>query len=189
MSRSRGPTDAEFMPFTALVDGGYRLGRQPSLRLRLRVRLHRSELTRRLADGADPHASPELALRARQLTAPREIRAAVKGLDRVLCEAAAPSRALTAQAPLQRAEILAARPFLLNLRQRLHESENPDPAGIAQTELLLTDGCGPLYAPSHPGTLASRAYCAACARSGMRESRPPADDTRAAANEPSTRHI
>jgi len=154
------------MAFTAPIDGALRspsagFRPHPSLPLRLRVRLHGAELTRRLADGADPLASPELAMRARQLTAPREIRACVRGLERALREAATPSRALTAQAPLQRAEIRAAHPFLLNLAQRLREIEDPRPAGVARILLLLTDGCGPLYAPADPGTLASRAYRAA----------------------------
>jgi hypothetical protein len=154
------------MPFLALVDGVLRppaamLASRPPLTLRLHVRLHRLALTRRLAEGADPLASHELALRARQLTAPRELRSCATGLERVLRDAAAPSRGLTAQAPLQREAILAARPFLLNLRRRLRETENPHPAGVARTVLLLMDGCGPLYAPSDPGTLASRAYRAA----------------------------
>jgi hypothetical protein len=154
------------MPFLALLDGAFRppaatVARRPPVALRSRVRLHRLALTRRLAEGADPLGSPELALRARQLTAPREVQGAVTGLERVLHEAAAPSRALTAQAPVQRAAIVAARPFLLNLRRRLRETESPRPAGVARTVLLLADGCGPLYAPSHPGTLASRAYQAA----------------------------
>lgn len=154
------------MPHTALVGGALRPplsapASHASLGLRLRVRLDRPELTRRLAEGAEPLASPELALRARQLTAARTVRDRVGRLERVLREAAAPSRGVTAQAPLQREAILAARPFLLNLRQRLRETENPRPAGVARVELLLTDGAGPLYAPSPPGTLGSRAYRAA----------------------------
>ena len=155
------------MAFPALVDGALRppaeaLASHPSLALLLRVRLHRLVLTRRLAEGEDPSTSQELALRARQLTGPSEIRCCVTGIERALREAASPSRGLTAQAPLQREEILAARPYLLNLSQRLRDTEHhPRPAGIARTLLLLTDGCGPLYAPSHPGTLASRAFRAA----------------------------
>jgi hypothetical protein len=154
------------MAFPAPLDGALRppaaeFTSHLSLALRLRVRLHGTELTRRLAEGADPLASPELTLRARQLTAPRVVRGCVTGLERVLHEAAAPSCAFTAQAPLQAEAILAARPFLLNLRDRLRETENPRPAGIARTLLLLMDGGGPLYAPSYPGTLASLVYRAA----------------------------
>jgi hypothetical protein len=85
--------------------------------------LHRLALTRRPADGADPLRAPELALRARQLTALRELRRAVTRLERVL-----------------------------------READGPRPAGVARTVLLLVDGCGPLYAPSHPATLARRAH-------------------------------
>ena len=151
------------MATTALPDHAARPSRAAppahvSPLLRLRVAMNRTRLAQTLAAGADPSASPELALWARELTAPRELRFCVSGLERVLRDAAAPTRALTAQAPLQREAILAARPFLLNLRRRLREAENPRPAGVAQTVLLLMDGCGPLYAPSYPGTLASRAY-------------------------------
>ena len=131
MRPSRGRTDAGSVPFLALVDGALRppaatLALPRSLALRLRVRLHRLALTRRPADAADPLGAPELALRARQLTAPRELRDAVTGLERVL-----------------------------------READGPRPTGVARTVLLLVDGCGPLYTPSHPGTLARRAYRAA----------------------------
>jgi hypothetical protein len=151
------------MAFLPLVEGTLPApaARRPPLALRLRVRLQADALTRRLAAGADPLATPELALRARQLTEPRQLRCAVTRLERVLREAAVPSRGLTAQAPVQRDAILAARPFLLNLRERLRATQQPRPAGVARTVLLLLDGCGPLYAPSHPGTLASFAYRAA----------------------------
>ncbi len=130
--------------------------------LRLRVALNRIRLAQALAAGADPTASPELALRARQLTAPREVRTCVKGLERILREAGAtPWRGMTPEAPLQREAILAARPFLLNLLERLRETDTPRPAGVARTLLLLVDGCGAVYSPSAPGTLASRAYRAA----------------------------
>ena len=46
------------------------------LHARLRATLRRSELTRALAEGADPAASPELALRAAQLTSARSRRSA-----------------------------------------------------------------------------------------------------------------
>jgi hypothetical protein len=154
------------MAFPALAHGALRphvgaRASHASLGLRLRVRVHRLDLTRRLAEGADVCASRELALRAGRLTSPREVRACVEGLDRVLRESVAPSRGLTSQAPLQREAIRAARPFLLNLRERLRETESPRAAGVARVELLLTDGAGPLYAPSHPGTLASLACRAA----------------------------
>ena len=151
------------MAFIGLIDAAEQrpavpFGPHVPLGVRLRAFVHRSELTQRLAEGADPNASPELALRARQLGTPRELRRSILGLDRVLREAAQPSRALTSQVPLQRKAILAARPFLVSLLDALREVEHPRPAGLARVELLLTDGAGPIYAPSYPGTLASLAF-------------------------------
>ena len=151
------------MAFIGLIDAAEQrpaapLGRHGALGVRLRAFAHRFELTQRLAEGADPHASPELALRARQLGTPRELRRSILGLERVLHEAAEPSRVLTARVPVQRTAIVAARPFLLSLLDTLRDVEQPRPAGLARVELLLTDGAGPIYAPSDRGTLASRAF-------------------------------
>jgi hypothetical protein len=62
---------------------------------------------------------------------------------------------------VNRAAIRAAKPYLAHLIDCLREADAPRPAGIARVELLLTDGCGPLYATSPPGTLAAAAYRAA----------------------------
>jgi hypothetical protein len=154
------------MASTALIDSSARppfagLPAHASPLLRLAVRLHGFRLVRALAAGADPSASPELALRARQITAPRELRICVNGLERILREATAPSRGLTAQAPVQRDAVIAARPFLAYLLERLREVEAPRPAGVARTRLLLEEGAGPIYSPSPRGTLAAAAYRAA----------------------------
>jgi hypothetical protein len=134
---------------------------RPGLGQRLRVRLHSAELTRRLASGADPSSTPELALLARRLTSAREVRECVAGLERVMREAVAPSRTFTAVAPVNRAAIRAARPFLDHLLACLREADAPRAAGMARVELLLSDGCGPLYAPAPPGELAATAFRAA----------------------------
>jgi hypothetical protein len=154
------------MATTALLDHSARrpqaaVPNHVSPLVRLRVALDRIRLVEALAAGADPSGSPELALRARQITSPREIATCITGVERILRDAATPPRGLTAEAPLQREAILAARPFLLNLLAGLQETKRPRPAGVARTVLLLSDGCGPVYTPSPPGTLASRAYRAA----------------------------
>lgn len=130
--------------------------------LRARVAMHRFRLTRAIADGSDHAASPELALRALQLTQPGRRRDCIRGLEHILREATAPSRPwLTSQVPIQRAAVRAARPFLLNLLERLRETEHPRPAGIARTLVLLTDGHGPVWSPAEPGALAAGALLAA----------------------------
>jgi hypothetical protein len=135
---------------------------RPSLLVRLRVCVGRIELDRHLAAGADPSATPELAHRARQLTGRRERQVCIAGIERALRQATTPPGAgLTARAPVQRDAILAARPFLEHLLDRLRETDAPRPQGVARAGLLLVDGCGPLYAPAPRGALAAAAYRAA----------------------------
>jgi hypothetical protein len=134
---------------------------RPSLALRLRVLARAHDLTRALAAGADPSSSAELGLQARRLTAERPRREMIAGLERALREARTPPVGLTARAPYNRRAILDAEPFLGNLVARLREADEPRAAGAAQVELLLIDGCGPLYAASAPGALASAAFRAA----------------------------
>ena len=92
---------------------------------------------------------------ARPSTSPRALEAILRELDRP------PARALTARAPLQRAQIVAARPFVANLAQRLRDVERPHAAGVARARQLVVDGTSPLYTPSHPGALARLAWRAA----------------------------
>ena len=58
---------------------------------RVRTAVHRGRLTRALAEGADSSASPELALRARQLTSERNRRTLARGLRRTIAEARQPA--------------------------------------------------------------------------------------------------
>ena len=130
--------------------------------LGLRVLLRRDALDRALADGVRPDDTPALALRARQLATRREAEHVAGRLEAILHELdLPPARALTSRAPLQRAQIIAARPFVANLVQRLRDVEHPNAAGIARARQLVVDGASPLYAPSPPGTLARLAWRAA----------------------------
>src|ERR1039458_66150 len=64
-----------------------RAGRSDSLLVRARVGIQRGELTRALAEGADPSSRPELALRAAQLTGKRSRRTLAGTLRRSIAEA------------------------------------------------------------------------------------------------------
>jgi hypothetical protein len=127
----------------------------------LLVRLNQASLDRRLAEGAGTTESPAVALRARQLSDPRTARMAAERLEAILREIDRPRSGVSARAPLQRAQIIAARPFVAGLVDRLRETDDPRPAGVAQAMVLLTDGAGAIYAPAHPGTLAAQAWRAA----------------------------
>ncbi len=127
--------------------------------LALRVRLRRGALDRALADGAPSDGHLDLALRARQLATPAEARLVAGRLAEILGELdRPPARALTARVPIQRAQVVAARPFLATLADRLVEAPHPGARGVARARLLVTDGTSPLYAPADPGALARLAW-------------------------------
>jgi hypothetical protein len=148
------------MASTALLDQPAGAGAPPLLGLR--VLLRRDALDRALADGARPDDTPALALRARQLATRRQADDIAGRLDAILHELdLPPARALTARAPLQRAQIVASRPFVANLAQRLRDVDHPRAAGVARARQLVVDGAGPLYAPAPPGALAHLAWRAA----------------------------
>ena len=62
-----------------------------SLRLRMKVATRLSTLTEQLAEGVDPTSTPELALRASQLTSPRQRRLLARTLRRMVREARDPA--------------------------------------------------------------------------------------------------
>jgi hypothetical protein len=125
---------------------------------RLRVRCCLETLDQALAAGADPAASPDLALRARQLTSPEERAATAAALEEAIAEALDPPRGLTARVPVQAAQVLAARPFLERLAAELREVRAPRAQGVARARRILADGTGPLYAPAPAGELARLAW-------------------------------
>jgi hypothetical protein len=116
--------------------------------LRLRVFLARLSLDRRLAEGCDPELSPELALRARQLTQPAYCRALAASLRSLVQEAKAPGRSAFGSAqPLQREAVAVWGGALGALADRLEEPEAVTPVAVARVLRLLTDGAGPLFNP------------------------------------------
>jgi hypothetical protein len=118
-----------------------------------RVWLRKSSLDRRIAQGADPHDSPELARRARQLSSRRWRTGLAAGLRRMVEAAEEPRPVLTSQVPLNRREILAERELFLELARDLSSSDDLRPRGIACVERLLTDSYSPCFATSRPGEL------------------------------------
>jgi hypothetical protein len=118
----------------------------PSLSVRGRVFFHRGALVRRLAAGASPSDSPELARRAQQLCSPRHRRLLASGLERVIDEAQEGRRPYSAAVPLRRRAILSERVPLLGLAFELRDTaEEVSSHGVALIEQLLSDGGSPLY--------------------------------------------
>jgi hypothetical protein len=58
---------------------------------------------------------------------------------------------MTTQPPT--GEVRATEPLILELAARLRDPGAVSDAGLARTKRLLTDGTGPLFAPSAPGAL------------------------------------
>jgi hypothetical protein len=135
--------------------------RRSGLLTRLKAATGRHALDRRLARGAEPEASPELACRARVLGGWRVRHSFADALERVVREAEHPDDRFTAAIPVARDEVLAARDDLLRAARALRAEPRSNARGIAEVSLLLTDGAGPLFAAHPPGTLREVAFRAA----------------------------
>ena len=133
---------------------GARGSRARSLGVRLRATVHHENLTRALAEGGDPKASDELALRARQLTSERSRRMLERSLRGVIAEAHG-RRMTHARAIIDRRAALDAEAAIMEMIERLGGPSPVQPQGMALLTRILTnaDGSSPLYNASEPGTL------------------------------------
>ena len=128
--------------------------RANAFRLRLRATWHRARLTRALAEGADPSASADLALRARQLTSARTRRTLARSLRRTIAEAHQPARTRSAVPIIDRGAVLDAEAAIAEMIERLLSPWPVHPEGMATLERILTNAEGsPLYNLSAPGAL------------------------------------
>jgi hypothetical protein len=131
------------------IDGASR-----SPRVRMRTALQRAELTRALAEGADPNARPELALRAAQLTSERSRRVLARSLRRTIAEAHEPALTRSRVVIIRRSAVLDAEGAINAMIERLGSSEPVRAEGMAIAERILTNAeLSPLYNSSEPGTL------------------------------------
>jgi hypothetical protein len=128
-----------------------------SRRLRFRVWRRRLELTSELAAGADPDASPELALAAHELIGASARRRLADGVDRLLRSAARPYGPRSMHAPMNRGGVLAARDELVALAERLRRPAPAPTHAVALAALLVGSGASPIYSPLTSGTVAGLA--------------------------------
>ena len=124
---------------------------------RVLMTLRQVHLDDQLADGVDPVARRELALRAGQLIEPRRRARFARSLRRAISAAELPAHhrlpGRGAAVPVNRAAVLEARPELEALADDLVEISHPNPRGVALAVRLLRDGAGPLYRPWSPADL------------------------------------
>jgi len=114
---------------------------KPSLALRIRTLWQAGELDRELAAEVPPTASPELGLRAAQLTAPESLAALAETLEAVVDESNAREQTVLI---LQRGEVVAARAALLRLAERFRDGVVP-PAAAAIASQLVHSTRSPLF--------------------------------------------
>jgi hypothetical protein len=98
-------------------------------------------LDRALAEGADPASEPSLRQRALRLTSWRTRRRIAKALEEVECGAGLPVR---------HDQVLEAHDLLSELTTALRSRERVSARGVLLARRIVTDGCGPLYAPNAP---------------------------------------
>ena len=135
-AREAGPMDT-----VTQSPPGWRRRAKPSLALRLRTSWQAPDLDRKLAAGVPPTTSPELGLRANQLTAPESLVALAEALEAVVDESNAREQTVLI---LQRGEVVAARAALLRLADRLRAGAAP-PAAAAIASQLVHSTRSPLF--------------------------------------------
>ena len=117
---------------------------------RLLARLRSGSLDRRLAAGTPAETGPLLALRACTIIQPTTRRRFARSLQHLVRHAAGPQRhrpvtlsALTCRNLRDAANVLN------RLIDRLTSPRPVSARGMAMVKILLTDGAGPLYYPTH----------------------------------------
>ena len=125
--------------------------------------IHGTRLDRQLAAGVDPEMSTALSQRARWLQGARRRRALARSLERDIEMAERATPAAAAALPVNRDEVVRARPLLFEILERLREPEAVSARGVALVRLLLTDAASPIFspgwstAPARPGALERQA--------------------------------
>jgi hypothetical protein len=133
------------------------------MRRKLRVWARSPDLDRRLAEGVWPTNSPELALRAKQLSSARARRQLSGTLTAAVEEARSPRPPWSARAPIVMTEVRRAASLLERLAEDLVTVVEPRVRGVALVSFLVCDPGSPLYnrrSPVTVGEMAERARAA-----------------------------
>lgn len=110
----------------------------------MRAQFGQTRLDEELAAGVPPDSSPFLRERARYLVSRDSRLKMAAGLGRTLHQGEQPALHI-AQVPVRSQAVRAAAPALGMLAARLRGSLPIAPQGAARTNILLTEGQGPLY--------------------------------------------
>ncbi|MDX6657833.1 MAG: hypothetical protein QOH62_2626 [Solirubrobacteraceae bacterium] len=105
------------------------------------VVLRAPRLDRALAEGADPASEPELLARAGHVTSRRTRHRIAEALEEL---ESGPG------IPVRRDQMREADELIAELVTALRARERVSARGVLLARRIITDGCGPLYAPNHP---------------------------------------
>jgi hypothetical protein len=103
--------------------------------------LRAPRLDRALAQGADPASEPGLLARAGHVTSWRMRRRVAGALEQL---ESGPG------IPVRRDQMREAGELIAELAAALRSRERVSARGVLLARRIVTDGCGPLYAPNHP---------------------------------------
>lgn len=128
----------------------------------LHTALKRDALDAQLSAGIDPRRTPELSLRATQLSARRHRSALARTLRAIVAEASEPrppARAIDVL--IERRQVRTAADSLLALAARLDSPRPAHAGGIAAVQRLITDvSASPLYVDRGAGAIEQLAHAA-----------------------------
>jgi hypothetical protein len=134
-----GPNDLPVVQRAGLLD-------------RLRAHLRTRPLDLALAAGEPAETRAVVALRARRLTMLSTRRQLARSLREVILRARRTST--RSRVPVARWKVVSATPELSRLADELIVPGPVDARGVAQVQVLVTDGMGPLYNPTSDDDLA-----------------------------------
>ena len=163
-------TSVTFTPVMSFADAAHQrpdplqgrllIAQTPRAIDRVRVWMHTPRLDAQLAEGASPESSSVLAVRARRLLGRQHRDALARSYRRIVRDALEPQAGSLRRIAPRRRRVKAAISELTGLADALAQPEPVSVRGVAQAQLLLTDGAGPLYAAGADSdlcVLASRA--------------------------------
>jgi hypothetical protein len=119
---------------------------------RLVARIRSFALDRALLAGASPDSSALLSLRAQSLISTPHRLLLARNLRALIRDAERPFHPFDAGVAVSR-DVLRVRGSIEELAELLEGTQAVDPRGMAQIELMLRDGAGPLFGASGPSAL------------------------------------
>ncbi len=143
-----------------MVASAFIIAAPEQLRDHLVVRVHPRPLDRELANGTPAETSAALALRARRLTNLSRRRRLALSLHRLVRQADGAGAPSHMRAVPLSDRVSESRHELQALADRLAEPSPVCAQGVAQVQLLLTDGTGPLYNRHSEADVCARAESA-----------------------------